>query len=118
MPVFIGLLRAVNVGGKNRVSMSQLREALSHAGYNSVRTLLQSGNLVLTTAQRSSAKLAEEIAMVVERELGVKADAMVRRPAQWRKIIEKNPFKAAAAREPGRVFVFFARDAATNEDIV
>lgn len=97
--------------------MSQLREALSCAGYNSVRTILQSGNLVLTTTQRSGLDLAEEIAMIVERDLDIKADVIVRSLAQFRQVIETNPFVEASRREPSRVFVFFTRDAATREDI-
>ncbi|MDQ2986716.1 MAG: DUF1697 domain-containing protein [Armatimonadota bacterium] len=117
MPVFIGLLRAVNVGGKNKVSMSQLREALARAGYSRVKTLLQSGNLLLVTTQRSGFNLAEELATIVERELGVKTEVIVRSPAQLRQIIDENPFDVEAGKEPSRVFVFFTRDAATAKDI-
>ena len=47
----IVLLRGVNVGGKNRVPMAELREALTDAGFADVRTLLASGNVVLSSGE-------------------------------------------------------------------
>ena len=41
----IGLLRGINVGGRNRVPMAQLRELMEALGYTGVETLLQSGNV-------------------------------------------------------------------------
>jgi uncharacterized protein (DUF1697 family) len=43
----ICLLRAVNVGGRNKVPMAALREALARNGIGSVTTLLASGNLLV-----------------------------------------------------------------------
>ena len=49
----IVLLRGVNVGGRNRVPMPALREALEAAGLEQVATYLQSGNVVLDSAAPS-----------------------------------------------------------------
>ena len=46
MTTFVALLRAVNVAGKNKIPMAELRRALGDAGYRSVETFMQSGNLV------------------------------------------------------------------------
>ena len=43
------LLRGINIGSRNRISMPELWEALEDAGYDDVRTYLQSGNVVLTS---------------------------------------------------------------------
>ena len=42
---YILLLRGINVGGKNKVSMSELKEALSNEGFIDVDSYINSGNL-------------------------------------------------------------------------
>jgi uncharacterized protein (DUF1697 family) len=46
MPVFIVLLRAVNVGGTGKLSMSDLKRLCEKAGFQNVRTYIASGNVV------------------------------------------------------------------------
>jgi uncharacterized protein (DUF1697 family) len=46
---YVVLLRGINVGSRNRIAMPALREALAVAGYEHVRTYVQSGNVVLST---------------------------------------------------------------------
>ena len=46
MTTHVALLRAINVGGRNRVSTSELRDLLAELGFANVQSLLQSGNLV------------------------------------------------------------------------
>ncbi len=43
---YVALLRGINVGGKNKVAMADLREAFEAAGYGAVRTYIQSGNVL------------------------------------------------------------------------
>ena len=47
MTTYIALLRAINVGGHQKVAMTQLREFLVELGFADVRSLLQTGNLLL-----------------------------------------------------------------------
>ena len=51
MPRQIALLRGINLGARNRVSMPDLRELLTGLGHEDVKTLLQSGNVVLTSKE-------------------------------------------------------------------
>jgi uncharacterized protein (DUF1697 family) len=67
------LLRGVNVGGNRKVAMAELRELLTGLGYTDVRTLLQSGNAVL-----SSDGTAAEVAAAVEAALAEKYGAEIR----------------------------------------
>ena len=45
----IVLLRGINIGPNNRIAMPALRELLTGAGFDDVRTYVQSGNVVLTS---------------------------------------------------------------------
>ena len=48
----VALLRGVNVGGRSRLPMAQLRAVLDNLGYRDVKTLLQSGNAVFEIGAR------------------------------------------------------------------
>lgn len=57
---YVALLRGVNVGGKNKVSMSELKVCFEDLGYQNVSTYINSGN-ILFTSSKSAAALAKEI---------------------------------------------------------
>lgn len=86
----IALLRGINLGSRNRVSMPDLRAALEEAGYEGVETLVQSGNIVLTSAKKP-ATLEREIGKVVAG-LGVDCAVVVRTRDELADVIERNPF--------------------------
>ena len=86
----IALLRGINLGSRNRVSMPDLRAALEAAGFEDVATLVQSGNIVLTSAKKP-ATLEREISKLVQDELGVEAATVVRTRDELAGVIERNP---------------------------
>ena len=59
MTTYLVLLRGINVGGKNPVSMARLRELLQELGYSDVSTYIASGNVILRSRKRASAVKAE-----------------------------------------------------------
>ena len=52
MTTYVLLLRGINVGGKNKVSMARLRQLLEELGYSDVSTHIASGNVILRSASR------------------------------------------------------------------
>ena len=60
MNTYLVLLRGINVGGKNRVSMARLREALEEWGFSNVSTYIASGNVILDSDQ-PAAKIQAQI---------------------------------------------------------
>ncbi len=86
MPPQIALLRGINLGSRNRVPMPELRERLGEAGYGEVRTVVQSGNLVLEKPAD-----ADELRKLIKGWFDVDQPVIVRTAAQWRRVIEKNP---------------------------
>jgi uncharacterized protein (DUF1697 family) len=115
MPTWIALLRAVNVGGRNMVSMPRLRAALTADGFGDVRTYLQSGNIVARAPQRSTAAVEKRIASVIAQAFDMTVPVVARTPAQLAEVIEGNPFPAAAAERPKLLHVtFLAGDPAAD----
>lgn len=91
MARYVALLRGVNVGRANRISMARWRELLEAAGMSEVRTLLQSGNAVVTSALESAGDLAGRI----EADLLAHGDLAVRclviEADELRSAIDTNP---------------------------
>jgi uncharacterized protein (DUF1697 family) len=90
----IALLRGINVGPNNRVSMPDLRAWLARDGYEDVRTLVQSGNIVLT-AKGTPAKLERALSKLLADELGLNLEVVVRTRDELAEVIEHNPFPHA-----------------------
>ena len=105
MARLIVLLRGVNIGPRNRVPMPALRELLADAGFDDVRTYVQSGNVVL-----SSAKTPAQVSRAVEREIttafGLDIAVVVRTRAQLAKVVQRNPLEDAV-NDPKRYQVSF-----------
>ena len=85
--IYVALIRGINLGPARRVKMAGLRAALQDAGYDDVRTYLQSGNVVLRT-DNDAAAVAQDVAAAT----GLDADVMVRTAAEIAAVVEHNPF--------------------------
>lgn len=103
----VALLRAVNVGGRNRIAMADLRELLEGLGYGEVRTHLQSGNAVFTAAAAPSPEqLAREIEGALAAEIGLAAKVLVRTRPELARAIAANPL-LDVAEDHARLLVTF-----------
>ena len=91
----IVLLRAVNVGGR-KLPMADLRELCRRAGYDDVRTYIQSGNIILSAA--SQVKVEREIEDLIEANFGFAAEAIARTARQWSVYAKGSPFADADER--------------------
>jgi len=87
---YVALLRGINVGGRNPVAMSDLRTAFEGAGYSSVGTYIQSGN-VLFESDAQQASLEREIEVMLERRFGIPLLVVVRAHRQLRAVVNKAP---------------------------
>ncbi len=110
----MALLRAVNVGGRNRIAMARLRELLERLGYGDVRTHLQSGNAVFTAAATSPERLAREVERGLAEEVGLAAKVLVRSRAELERAIAANPLLDVAD-DHARLLVTFLSDAPARE---
>ncbi|MEV4365829.1 DUF1697 domain-containing protein [Nonomuraea sp. NPDC049637] len=86
----VALLRGVNVGGRNMVSMAELRKLLEGLGFEDVKTHLQSGNVVYTSG-KSPDKAAAEIQAALARDLGVSVPVLARTGTELGEILKANP---------------------------
>ena len=101
----IALLRGINLGSRNRVPMPELRELLAANGYDDPRTLVQSGNVVLSSRKRPDTVARDLEALIAER-FGIEVPVVVRSRDELAAVIEANPLDEAVA-DPKRFQVSF-----------
>jgi uncharacterized protein (DUF1697 family) len=112
---FAVFLRGINVGGNKKIGMADLRALLADLGYTEVATLLQSGNAVLTAAEKSPAKLARAIEAGISERFGMSVACFVRTPTELDAVIKADPF-VGVADNPSKYLVIFL-DAAPRADL-
>src|SRR6478735_2148963 len=95
--VFIALLRGINVGGNNKVSMPELRACFEALGFTNVRTYINSGNVIFESPQTDRVALVTHCEAAIEEQFGfhvvcsvISADelrnALAQAPAWWDKV--------------------------------
>jgi uncharacterized protein (DUF1697 family) len=99
------LLRGINIGPRKRVAMPELRELLSSAGFDDVRTYVQSGNVVLSSSGLASDVAAEAARLIAER-FGFEVDVIARTGDELAEVVARNPL-ADVAVDPKRYQVSF-----------
>jgi uncharacterized protein (DUF1697 family) len=117
MPVHIALLRAVNVGGRQPIRMADLRDLLTKLGFEDVRSLLQSGNLVFRGHPGSGSEIARLLEKEAANRLDLHTDFLVRSQEEWNRIITQNPFQAEAKRDPAHLIVMFLKRPPSAEQV-
>ncbi|WP_454745035.1 DUF1697 domain-containing protein [Ciceribacter selenitireducens] len=103
MPVYVALLRAINVGGTGKLPMAELKSLCDGLGFADVSTFIQSGNVIFRDGGDQEEIAARLDAALAER-LGKPPGVFLRRPGELAAIAEANPFPAM---EPNRVLVSF-----------
>lgn len=90
-PVRVALLRGVNVGGRNKLPMAELRESMTERGCAMVRTHLQSGNVVFRPPEGDAGAAAEVLRNVLVDEFGLNVAVRLRTAAEMNRVLERNP---------------------------
>jgi uncharacterized protein (DUF1697 family) len=93
---YVALLRGINVGGRNKITMADLRAAFEADGFDAVGTYIQSGN-VLFGSEAALDSLENDIEGMLERRFGVPLVVVVRSHRQLRNVVDKAPAGFGAA---------------------
>ena len=103
MATHVALLRGINVGGKNKVAMADLRALVAELGHTDVSTYIQSGNVLFTVAEADAdgVALGQAMTEAIAARLGVKSPVVVVSREELAGILAANPFPDEP--EPRRV---------------
>lgn len=108
MRTHVALLAGVNVGGHNRLVMSDLREIVMALGLSDVATHIQSGNVVFSSLESGATKLAVTLEEAIADRAGVRPGVVVLSHAQFRAVVDQNPYPQET--NPKFLHVDFHRD--------
>ncbi len=112
MATHVALLRAVNVGGR-KIAMADLREVVRALGHTDVRTYIQSGNVVFSSARDDTVRVGAELEAAVSGLLGAQVPVVVLSRDDLAAAIDGNPYPAEP--DPRRVHgVFLPADPAPD----
>jgi uncharacterized protein (DUF1697 family) len=92
MPTHIALLRGINLGGHKRIAMADLREVAGSLGHQDVSTYIQSGNVLFSTDEDDTVKLADALQRAIADRLGVQAGVIVLTRDQLAEVARANPY--------------------------
>ena len=105
MARLVVLLRGIYIGSRNRISMPELRKAFEDAGYDDVRTYLQSGNVVLSSTA-SAKEAARDCERLIADRFGLEIAVVARTRSELVKVVDRNPLERVA-KDPKRYQVSF-----------
>ena len=91
MTRYIALLRGINISGKNKISMPELKAAFVEAGYADVCTHLNSGNVIFSFDETDTVTLAEEIKVLIMTKFSLDIPVFVISQTELRASLEKAP---------------------------
>jgi uncharacterized protein (DUF1697 family) len=100
----VAFLRGINLG-KRRVKNTQLQAVFESLGFDDVKVLIASGNVVFSAAEGDEATLTREIEAALEAGLGFKVDTMLRSADELQAMLASNPFKGIEVTKQTRLYV-------------
>ncbi len=106
MDTYIALLRGINVGSNNRLPMAELVDVLEGLGLSSIKTYIQSGNVVFQGKDINSVNLSQQISAAIEKRCGFVIPVLILSVNELENAIVLNPFPEANA-EPNTLHFFF-----------
>ena len=116
MNTWIALLRGVNVLGSRKLSMKDLTATFERAGFASVRTYIQSGNVVFQSAKGPARALSTQIAQLMQKKFGFQPQVMVLSERELAAAVSGNPFPEAVT-DHKSLHLFFLSERPSNPDL-
>jgi uncharacterized protein (DUF1697 family) len=117
MKSYVALLRGINVGPHKQVDMGELRNLITKLGFVDARSMLRTGNLLFQCPSRTCAQLERLLEVEAQKHLELETKFFVRTAEEWRSVIDRNPFRAEAKRDPSHLLVMFLKDEVAAKDM-
>ncbi len=111
---FVAFLRGINVGGNTMIKMAELKKSFEDLGFENVKTLLASGNVLFQSSQTDSNNLTQKIEEELEKVFGLKITVILRTGDEIRSLVDMDPFKNIVVTPQTRLHVTFIRDTPTH----
>lgn len=116
-PIFVALLRGVNVGGKNMINMGSLKTSFEELGFKDVSTYINSGNILFKSKESDARKLEKKIERMLSSEYKLESKVVVKSYAEMASLVESLP-KNWNGDKAYRFNVMFLRHTVDSEDML
>jgi uncharacterized protein (DUF1697 family) len=110
MQEYIAFLRGINVSGQKLIKMDALRKVLTDAGFEDVRTYIQSGNILFNALKADSELLISRIEDLVEKHFGFRTDVILRRKIDIESILNSLQISASQCEEVKKYYITFLKE--------
>lgn len=117
MKTYIALLRGINVSGQKIIKMETLRKVLSEAGFENIRTYIQSGNIIFESKSSDIQKLEKQITDTIETHFGFVVPIIIITPEELKTVIEKNPYAKKNLEDATQPYVSFLSEIPKKEHL-
>jgi len=104
---YVAFLRGINVGGHKAIKMEELKKAFETLGFENVKTLLASGNVLFAAPAASESALAKKIEKKLETAFGHEIGVLIRKIAGLQRLAEADPFAGVEVTPQTRLYVTF-----------
>ena len=113
MPVYIAMLRGINIGPHKRMKMEKLRACCEGLGFADVKTYIQSGNVIFRAGKLSPAALSKKLRDCIVNDFGFSAEVISRSREEMKEIIDDNPFMKERGIDTLKLHVAFLSESAS-----
>ncbi len=117
METIIAILRGINVSGKNKIPMAELKALYEKAGFKNVATYIQSGNVVFSSSEKASKDLEEKIQQLVFKKWKYSVPVIVRSAEELQTVVDRNPFLKMKGIDLEKLHVTFLAENPTKENL-
>ncbi len=91
MERYIALLRGINISGKNKIAMSELKAGFIKQGYSAVSTYLNSGNVVFSSNEDDISVHAETIKTMIKNQFSLDIPVFIISQKELQEILNNAP---------------------------
>ncbi len=110
MARYISILRGINVGGRRKILMADLKVLYKELGFSNVTTYIQSGNVAFDSPKTESQKLSGKIKEAIDKTYGFDVPVIIRTAEEIKQAIAINPFLKGEADIEGLFLAFLAEE--------
>lgn len=113
----IAILRGINVGGKRKILMADLKFLFEDLGYSEISTYIQSGNVIFTSDKTDEEEMANKIEKAIEEKFGFEVPVIVRAANDLQKTLSNNPFYKGDETDTTPLHITFLAQEPTDENL-
>lgn len=117
MGKYVAILRGINVGGRRKLPMSELKALFQELGFSEVKTYIQSGNVIFNAEGTKEAEISKAVENAIFERYAYEVPVICRTAEALQQSINKNPFFEDAVAEIERLHLTFLKESPEKQQL-